>query len=209
MQKNKPMLYIMKGLPACGKSTKARAMVKKLPRTIRVNRDELRLMLHGGLPWSGKREKATVKARDTLIRTALRDRYNVICDDTNLVEKTVDKLKAIAVEESCKWEIVDLTDVDIQTCIDRDMTRTGTAHVGRDVILNMATTAGLRSQKKDYVIFDLDGTLADITHRRSMADLGEVVSIGTFSSIQLTSNSIFHELRFSEKHCRQSKMVMS
>jgi DNA transposition AAA+ family ATPase len=39
-------LIVMKGLPASGKTTWSKAYVKSHPNTVRINRDDLRLMLY-------------------------------------------------------------------------------------------------------------------------------------------------------------------
>lgn len=79
---------ILQGIPASGKSTWARALVLSDSRWKRVNRDELRLMLHGGV-WSKANERLTKHAQMAIILNALDQGYNVVVDDTNLSPKVV------------------------------------------------------------------------------------------------------------------------
>ena len=162
-------MWITLGLPGCGKSTWARHQLKLDGTAIRANRDDLRLMLHGGLPWSGKREKKVKMIQYAIIRAALTNKTNVIVDDTNLHPGTLQGLKDLAIECNAKWEIKDFTkDVSIDTCIERDVNRAGRAYVGHDVIRNMAWRAGLLKQERPWFGVDLDGTLADISVRRKL-----------------------------------------
>jgi len=89
-------LTITRGLPASGKSTWALEQVKLFPGTVRVNRDTIRQML--GVKWNTKLEKLVSQIRDDSIRSALASGRNVICDDTNLSDRTVNHLQAIAGE---------------------------------------------------------------------------------------------------------------
>lgn len=138
------VLHILRGLPGCGKSTLAAEMVRSEPtRYVRINRDDLRFMIVGrdNDPYThgrDKREKLVRKMRDALIKSALESDYDVIVDDTNLVESTVRSLHDLA------RSIGDITveetfiDVPIDVCIERDSRRVGFAHVGREVIWSMA-----------------------------------------------------------------------
>ena len=161
-----PKLFILKGLPGSGKSTYALEELRRDGNTIRVNRDELRTMLHGNLKWSGTREKATVAAEKAIVRDALLRGQHVIVDDTNLLGSGVKRWQEFATSDA-HVEIVDFTDVSIATCIERDRLRTGTARVGRGVIERMALTSGLidLSKHDKVAIVDVDGTLANLDHR--------------------------------------------
>jgi predicted kinase len=61
-------LLMLKGLPASGKSTYA----KKLAQDgyVRVNKDDLRAMLHAG-KWSKINEKQVLATRDQIVRDSL------------------------------------------------------------------------------------------------------------------------------------------
>ena len=106
-------LYIMKGLPASGKSTRAREIIKADGNTVRVNKDLLREMLHFN-HWSGKNEQKTSSAAIGLVTYLLTiQKCNVIVDDTNLNPKTLEAWTALGNTLGAKIEIVDLTDVEI------------------------------------------------------------------------------------------------
>ena len=49
-------LLLLKGLPASGKTTFAKELVRSDGNWIRVNKDDLRNMLHGG-KWQSSRER--------------------------------------------------------------------------------------------------------------------------------------------------------
>jgi predicted kinase len=68
-----PKLIYTKGLPASGKSTWAKAQQAKDPNTVRVNKDDLRAMLHNS-KWSSKNEKQVLRIRDEVIMDSLLQR---------------------------------------------------------------------------------------------------------------------------------------
>lgn len=162
-------LVMLKGLPASGKSTKAKEIVEQ-GNWVRLNRDLLREMLHFN-KWSGKNEGITIDTEKDLAHWLLSNGHNVVIDDTNLGKKHKDMWSEIARITDSKFEVVDLTDVDPFDCVMRDLLRG--VKVGQDVIINMAMQYGLHSPLKGYVICDIDGTLADISHRVPILYRGE------------------------------------
>lgn len=188
-------LMIFKGLPGCGKSTLAAELVKKEPkRWIRINRDDLRGMVvgPGNNPHTRNddREELVRGMKEALMRQAFDAGYDVILDDTHLVPMTVKKLHAAAAAYGDVKVIEKGVNVDIKTCIERDSKRTGFAHVGEKVIMDMARMSGVDkgrklSDKEAYyeprpdsfavvmqdenlpkaIMCDLDGTLAIIGDR--------------------------------------------
>lgn len=161
-------ITILRGLPGTGKSTLAKEIIEKTGNTVRINRDLLRKMLHFE-KWSGKNESCTINAAKTVARNCLKHNINVIIDDTNLNEKTVQSWKTIASETDSKFEIKDLTkDINLTELFRRDSEREN--QVGRHVIVSMAIQHKLIGPKefgknRKWIICDIDGTLADITHR--------------------------------------------
>lgn len=157
-----PKLIEYSGLPASGKTTAAKAQVIAEGNTLRVNRDDLRNMLFDGR-WSGSREKLVVQIEKAVARQALEDGHNVIVDDTNLRGSSM--WKDFAREQKADHELKFLP-CGVGECITRDALRE--KPVGSNVIRRMALRAGLLDLHKDdkpIVIFDIDGTLADLTHR--------------------------------------------
>jgi predicted kinase len=152
---------MMRGLPASGKSTRARDIMAEGGNYVRVNRDDLRAMLHTG-KWNGKKEDITKKIQIGIIETLLNDGGNVIVDDTNLRPQDEIKWKEVARRYDAKFEVIDM-DKDVFTCIDLDRGREKS--VGENVIWKMALSSGRYKSDKKYVLVDIDGTLADISHR--------------------------------------------
>jgi len=77
-------VWILKGLPASGKSTFAKELLRKHPGAYkRINRDDLRAMLDES-HHNKENERFALQVRDLLILAALRSGKHVIVDDTNL-----------------------------------------------------------------------------------------------------------------------------
>lgn len=157
-------LIILKGLPASGKSTRAKEILVESGNAVRLNKDLLRKMLHFD-EWSGRNENITRQAMKVLARDFLLDGKVVIIDDTNLNKGTLQSWLDLAkVTLGTKVEIVDLTNVPVDVCIERDAARE--APVGAIVIRNMAIRYGLETFDPDSVVLcDIDGTISDPTHR--------------------------------------------
>lgn len=131
-------LIITRGLPASGKTTAARAWVAEDPATrARVNRDDLRAMLHGGRLGTEAQESQVSIAQQEAVAGFLRAGYDVVCDDTNLHPEHLDVLRNDALHESHDVEVWDFTHVPLDECIARDAQRKGAARVGEDVIRDM------------------------------------------------------------------------
>src|SRR3990167_8160090 len=83
-------LYIMRGLPGSGKTTRAKEIIaQRDPRRLikRVNRDELRLMLDNG-KHSRQREAFVKQTESHIICESLNAGIDIIVDDTNLAPST-------------------------------------------------------------------------------------------------------------------------
>lgn len=153
-------MIIMQGLPASGKSTRAEELVREMGNAVRINKDLLRKMLHFE-KFNGRNEGLTRDAARALARTFLTSDVNVIIDDTNLNPGTLQSWKDLAKELEAKVEVCKM-DTPYQECIERDRKRQNA--VGDHVIYQMAMQNGLLP-KQEFVICDIDGTLADATHR--------------------------------------------
>lgn len=177
-------LIITRGLPGSGKTTWAKAQ----PGMVRVNRDELRRMMHGGRIGEGWSERQVTVAQRAQIDALLRAGVNVICDDTNLRGKTVRELAELALMAGAEVTLEDFTSVPVEKCIERDATRPESEQVGPEVIQQMhgrylaGKRAGIELPKavkiEKYepsldlpaaILVDLDGTVA-IIGRRSPYD---------------------------------------
>jgi predicted kinase len=126
-------LTITRGLPGSGKTTWARQQRG----AVRVNRDDLRRMLHGGMVGLGWAEVQVTLAQRSLVEALLRAGLNVICDDTNLRPRYVKELAALA--EACGADFVvrDFTDVPVDECVARDAAREPPERVGEEAIRAM------------------------------------------------------------------------
>lgn len=157
-------LTIMRGLPASGKSTRAKEIIEATGNTVRVNKDLLRTMLHFD-KWTGYNESITRAMAYAIAKECLIGGINVIIDDTNLNEGTLQGWKDLGKRmELTKVEVIDV-DCSVEECLKRDNEREES--VGENVIMGMAMSSGKYPQpKKGIVIFDLDGTLANVDHRR-------------------------------------------
>jgi predicted kinase len=157
-------IIFLKGLPASGKSTWAKEFVEKNPGWLRLNKDDLRQMLHDN-KWSKGNEKQVLLTRDAIIRAALTVGYNVIVDDTNFAPKHIEAIKKIAVEYKAIIE-EKYFDVSLEECLARNQNRPN--KVPDKVIKDMYyqyVYPNIRKPVNDTslppaIVCDLDGTLA-------------------------------------------------
>ena len=92
-----PQLTITIGLPGSGKSTRALAWVAEDPaRRARVNRDDLRRMLHGGRLGTAEQEAAVTALQHPAVQALLELGYDVVADDTNLSTAAVHAWQRLA-----------------------------------------------------------------------------------------------------------------
>lgn len=186
MSTNKPSMLILRGLQASGKTTFARAWVDEdRANRVRVNRDDLRQMVDGGVFVKGVTEGRILAARNALVKQLMMRGLSVVVDDTNLAQRNVRDLARMAHISAWDWDVLDFTDVPLATCIERDQARERSvgAHVitdtynrylrGRELPLPLPTADDLapkpREEGKRYlpkpdtpkaILVDIDGTLA-------------------------------------------------
>ena len=122
-------LYMLKGLPASGKSTWARELINNKENIKRVNRDDIRSML-GTSEWSKKSESIVNKIRKGIIITLLEAGFSVIDDNTNLHPKNERWLRTTAEEREIEFKIISFTDVSLKLCIIRDTKRKRSVGIG-------------------------------------------------------------------------------
>jgi predicted kinase len=127
-------LLITRGLPASGKTTFAR---KLQPGVVRVNRDDLRRMLHGQRLFTQWAEGQVTHAQRSSVEALLRARTDVIVDDTNLRNKTVREWAEMAARFDATFEVHDFTDVPLDECLRRDAGRPEDEKVGEEPIRRM------------------------------------------------------------------------
>jgi predicted kinase len=190
VQAAKPVVHVMRGLPASGKSTLARQMMAAAEgRMRRVSLDELRRMMddNDGSKRLGRRHEETVLAvQDAVVLAAVEGGFDVVVDNTHLVSRIPKRLKNL-LGGRATFEVHDLTDVDVEECVKRDAQRpnpVGEEHI-RAMALRLASTksSGWKLTAADLndvapvqtyvadpalpaaVLCDIDGTLADNTNR--------------------------------------------
>lgn len=175
-------VLILQGLPASGKTTLARRLIQTGEYDLRINRDDLRRMMHDG-EWSEANEKLIVQARNSLLTQALGEGKKVIIDDTNFAEGNIRIITNIAKSKRKGQATVIVQTVtahedpleNYAICVQRDKDR---PHgVGEPVIREMfqryiislptPTQQGYISPvgKPACVMVDIDGTLARRTNR--------------------------------------------
>lgn len=154
-------VVMMKGLPASGKTTKSQEYLA-YGNFVRLNRDDLRESLFKGLDWSGKREKIVMRVQYEMAKAALDQGYSIVIDDTNLTKYHHDRWKLLADDYQGSF-VVDEVKTDYEECIRRDRLR-HVKRVGDHVITQMALENDMLPFR-DIIICDIDGTIADLTHR--------------------------------------------
>ena len=173
-------IIMLKGLPASGKSTWARARQEEGGNFLVISKDEIRKMFGG---YKSKREKDVLRIRNELIRAGIQLKRNVIVDDTNLNPKHERYLRQLSRELGVKFEINDdFMNVPPEECIKRDIHR-GEKAVGQSAIWDMyfrwicplpAKQLNDNFGKPRAVICDIDGTLALNVSGRSFYDMERV-----------------------------------
>lgn len=185
-------LVMMKGLQASGKSTYAKELVKR-ENYKRVNKDDLRAMVNDG-KWSKERERDIVKIRDMMVDQWLKEKYNVVVDDTNFHRSHEANLRKIAQKHWAEFE-VKYMDTDVFECIRRDAERLN--GVGYKVIMDTYIQY-VKNQWEQYipnsmnpmaVIFDVDGTLAEM-HNRHPYEREKVWDDKCIEEVKMVLNSL-------------------
>lgn len=130
-------LTCTRGLPASGKTTWATQQLSAAePGAVtRVNRDDLRKMLHSAAPHLPITERQVTTVQHGAVESLLRSGVDVIVDDTNLRAKHLRTLAELAWKVDAEFMVRDFTDVPLETCLERDSSRTDS--VGEQVIRNM------------------------------------------------------------------------
>lgn len=192
-------LLLLRGLPASGKTTFAKELVRNDGNWIRVNKDDLRNMLNGE-KWSGKHERRIVQLERQLVEEVLKDGKNVVIDDTNFNLAHERRYREIAKRYNADFEIKEF-DTPLEECIKRDNARPN--GVGETVIRRMYNQH-LKPAPAKYtpdpmlqpaIVCDIDGTLAHM-HDRSPYDWSEVgndkvdIPIAWLTSILFRSVSV-------------------
>ena len=137
-------VIILQGIQGSGKTTWAKNWVKEDPEhRVRFNQDDIRNMF--GVYWVPSREPLVKSMHNSFLNGAMLEGYDIVLDNMNLNQKTLDEIKEI-VEEFNKWislSPVDLHydikyqtffDTPLEECIARDSKRENP--IGENVIRN-------------------------------------------------------------------------
>lgn len=202
---NAPTLTIMVGASGSGKSTIAKERVNRdNGKTVRFNRDSLRLMLYVDTPWNPKKEDLIRRYEEDGVRVALSMGLNVIVDDTNCTPRVRDTWEQIAKVSRAHYCITFMS-TSKEECLRRNALREGRECIPVDAIENQfkhlreasvepfgygltklnqavadlsalnAGTYAPRLPNAPWVIFDVDGTLAHNDGARSQYDETKVL----------------------------------
>ncbi|MGW7055451.1 phosphatase domain-containing protein [Streptomyces sp. NPDC054887] len=133
-----PVVHVMTGLPASGKTTAARELQARADgRMRRVNLDDLRAMLD--LPAAERRswahEQTVLEIQDAAVRAAVDGGFDVVVDNTHMTPHIPKRLKA-AVAGLATFTVHDFTEVPVEECVRRDSARE--KRVGEEVIRILA-----------------------------------------------------------------------
>ncbi|WP_089009814.1 phosphatase domain-containing protein [Micromonospora viridifaciens] len=185
-------LIATRGLPASGKTTFARRLQ---PDVVRVNRDDLRRMMHGERLFTQRAEGQVTRVQRAQVEALLAARVSVCVDDTNLRSRTLRDWAELAARFGAAFEVHDFTDVPLEECLRRDAARPEVDRVGEAAIRRLherylanrplplpvptARTGGparvepARTEQPDIVLVDIDGTVA-LNVSRSPYDMTRV-----------------------------------
>ncbi len=202
-----PKLIIMRGLPGCGKTTRARQLQEQGLRDgvlfARVNMDELRASIDVG-PWDSRKEARVKQAVNAITSIQLKAGVNVINDNTNLPDGKITFWNEFAKNNRAEFEVIDMRDVPVETCLERDAARANP--VGSKVILDMVSKFikqdcghGLPKPQNDpnkgrAFICDLDGSLFDLVAadgtRRDPYDASTCITDSVVEPVALLTYSL-------------------
>lgn len=123
-----PTVHLTTGLPASGKTTRARElMAEARGRMRRINLDDIRAMLDetgSERIWTHKHEATAQAIQEAALLAAVRDGFDVVVDNTHLTARMPGRLKSVlAAVDGLTFQVHDLTGVPLEECIARDAAR--------------------------------------------------------------------------------------
>ena len=129
-------VVLLRGVPGSGKSTAALQLMNDFPdQFVRVNRDDIRMMMFGEYWFSGDdantKEKAVTEVEHSLIKAAIKSGKRPLVDATNLNPQSVKSLLRLSGAHGMAVDHIDF-EVSQEEAIRRDAGRT--KKVGEDVI---------------------------------------------------------------------------
>ena len=183
---------ILIGGPASGKSIWASEFALRNEKWIRVNRDDLRMMLKTQNVCDPKVESLINDIQDEIILNSLAKNLNVIVDNTNLKQSRIKQIvKLVEHKADIEFQVFDIS---LDKAIERDSKRE--KKVGENSIRDMFKTYKILvdsfdtslikkktkiyknpikdKNKEDVILCDIDGTLAHMNGKRGPFDWQKV-----------------------------------
>lgn len=172
-------LTVYRGVPACGKSSEAQRLLNSSYGTLAVvERDLIRDNVFGSRNLTGAEEAVVTKISHNMTEAFLKSGLDVIISDCNMRDKYVREFAKIAARVGAQFE-QKIFDTPIEECIARDLNRkngVGEAVIRRmakngypakvvdvsDIILDVEPYFPSPFASQEAVIFDIDGTVADM-----------------------------------------------
>jgi len=159
-------VILTKGLPASGKTTWAKTLVRKQKGAwVRVSLDELRAMCFDGWRWRNH-EAFLIEMRDRIILEALKNNQHVVVDEMNLTAESPDYFTKL-VGELATVEVEDrFLSVAVEDCVKRDLQRSNSLgekvirKLHREYLQPSSLPPAYLEDYPDCIIVDMDGTLA-------------------------------------------------
>lgn len=112
------------GLPASGKTTRAKKIRQERPNTILVSRDALREEFFGEFTtYSQEQERLITSVVEKAVDKALESGGDVIVHDMNLKKAYRKRWASYAVKHGAEFKYIDLTYVPLEDCLARNLRR--------------------------------------------------------------------------------------
>lgn len=181
---SRPTIFFLKGLPASGKSTWALGKIDELKQdnVVYINRDSVRKQMFpnnydnfwNGYKFNSVNENSVTKFCEEMLLDGLKNSKNIIIDNLNLNPKYEKEMRNYAKMFDYQFELIDLTHISLFTCAERDSKRKDSVGFAFIKEVYNKWIGGKFDKTKFYtppmnaplcLICDLDGTLADISHR--------------------------------------------
>lgn len=169
-------VIVVTGLQGSGKTSFAKEWLAEAPtQRVRINYDDLRDELYGvGWKWNRVEEDHMKEAAQVRAEDAIQEGKDVIIDNTNLTRADRKSWMNLAKSFKAEYSEVEM-DTPVADCVARDRLRSGKARVGRALIERNALFYGYidwsdrNVYPRDFIIVDMDGTVADCDWRRKLA----------------------------------------
>lgn len=155
-------IIFLKGLPWSWKTTWALDYIEKNPNTERVNKDDIRELLHKWV-YSKSNEVEVIDYQANKANEILCSWKDLIVDNTHLAGSHEQYFRDLAKVFKIDFEIKSFEDVEVTECVNRDIKRwaSGGRRVWSKVILTMAKQAWLLKPKNEFPIVEMDSSLQD------------------------------------------------